>query len=71
MPDQQNLTSATQLQTSQGEIMSIGYVEMRSLRRDGGHILRDMPLLRVQARQAVTVLPALPRLGREPARKGD
>jgi hypothetical protein len=47
--------------------MSIGYVEMRSLRRDGGHILRDMPLLRVQARQAVTVLPALPRLGREPA----
>ena len=71
MPDQQNLTSATQLQTGQGEIMSIGYVEMRSLRRDGGHILRDMPLLRVQARQAVTVLPALPRLGREPARKGD
>ena len=44
---------------------------MRPLRRDGGHILRDMPLLRVQARQAGTVLPALPRLGREPARKGD
>lgn len=27
MPDQQNLTSATQLQTGQEEIMSIGYVE--------------------------------------------
>lgn len=51
--------------------LACGYVEMRSLRRDGGHILRDMPLLRVQARQAGTVLPALPRLGREPARKGD
>ena len=32
--------------------MSIGYVEMRSLRRDGGHILRGMPLLRVQAGRA-------------------
>ena len=32
--------------------MSIGYVEMRSLRRDGGHILRDMPLLRIQAGRA-------------------
>lgn len=28
--------------------MSIGYVEMHPLRRDGGHILRDLPVLRIQ-----------------------
>lgn len=39
----------SQLQTGQGEIMSIGYVECAPLRRDGGHILRDLPVLRIQA----------------------
>ena len=71
MPDQQNLTSATQLQTGQGEIMSIGYVECAHCGETVGTYYVTCPLLRVQARQAGTVLPALPRLGREPARKGD
>nr|DAG09551.1 MAG TPA: zinc finger domain protein [Caudoviricetes sp.] len=51
--------------------MSIGYVECAHCGETVGTYYVTCPLLRVQARQAGTVLPALPRLGREPARKGD